>query len=344
MGSRGVRSAGALVCVLGLLAAACTWKGVPSFEATAEPVIAVLCQFSQEVVLLDPDDLHEMGRIGLKSQSLEFDAHGRRLVTAQTGGHDRDVGREFGELDLESGTVAYTRLKSLDIQSVAVATSGWFMLTTGLVGPSGQALHRVSSDREVEDLFVPPGISGCVAAGDRVWISRFWDDEKGRPIDKYFVFGKDGEPRELASEMTRTVSLCGSDDAVVAFGLSGNRPMLVRHDAESGEVLASALCEGFDVGAAWAWAAGPYIALADGPVADYYLAKRLVLVDAVTLKTVGAIDVEGVSAVCEVGDGRLAVAEGNGVLSLVDPRALEKVISRQVGDPRGDMVDIELVQ
>lgn len=342
MGVWSLRGLGMLVCTLGLLGSGCVWRGA-SFEETRQPVIAVLCQFSREVILLDPDSLQELERVPLRSQSLEFDARGREIVTAQTGGHDRDAGREFGRIDLDAGSVAYTRLKSVDIQSVAVARSGWLMLTTGLVGPDGQWLHRVSVDGGVEDMFLPPGISSCTAAGDRVWVSRFWDDEKGHPTDTYFVYDERGRPRELTSEMTQTVTLCGFDDAVIAFGLSNGLPRLVRHDALSGEVLANQPCEGFDEGPSWAWSAGRYIALADGPAADYYLADRLVLVDAVSLKTVGAMKVDGVSAVCEGEEGRLVVCEGDGEVSIVDPQSLEKLVSRKIGDPRGDMADVESI-
>lgn len=346
MGSRGfcsVRGVAVLACMLGVLASGCANKGARVFDATDEPVIAVLCQFSQEVVLLDPDDLREIERIGLNSQSLEFEARGRQLVTAQTGGHGDDAGREYGVIDLEAGSVEYHRLGSMDIQSVAVTRPGWLMLTTGLVGPKGQWLHRVSADGRVEDLFVSAGISGLAATRDRVWVSHFWDDETGHPADRYLSYGEQGDPTVISSELTRTVSLCGSDDAVVAFGYANDRTRLVRHDAETGEVLAAAWCEGFDAGPSWAWSAGPYIALADGPAEDYFLATRLVLVDAVTLERVGAIDVEGVSAVCEAPDGRLVVCEGNGVVSMLDMTSLEKVVSKQVGDSRGDMVDVEVV-
>jgi len=342
-GARSIRGVSVLVCILGVLVCGCAGKGARVFEATDEPVIAVLCQFSQEVVLLDPDDLREIERIGLTSQSLEFEARGRQLVTAQTGGHGDEAGREYGVIDLEVGSVAYHRLGSIDIQSVAVTRPGWLMLTTGLVGPKGQWLHRVSVDGGVDDLFVSAGISGLAATRDRVWVSHFWDDETGHPADRYLIYGETGDPTVVTSEMTRTVSLCGSDDAVVAFGYANDRTRLVRHDAQTGEVLATAWCEGFEAGPSWAWSAGPYIALADGPAEDYFLATRLVVFDAVTLESVGSVDVEGVSAVCEAPDGRLVVCEGNGDVSLVDPVSFEKVVSKPIGDSRGDMVDVEIV-
>lgn len=319
----------------------CSAREYRSFEATKDPVIAVLCQMTREVVLLDPEDLDVVRRIPLKSQSLDFDSDGRQLLTAQTGGHGTEMGKEYGRVDLDAGAVKYTSLQSLDIQTVSVADDGWYMLTTGLVNERGQWLHRVSVDGEVEDLQLAPGICGSTSAGDRVWVWHFWDDETGEPSDQYMIYGPSGEPEVISSQLTMTLGACGFDQEVIAFGVDGATAALVRHDARTGRVLKIATVVGFEVGPSYAWSAGTYLAIADGPSADYYLATRLLLIDPRTLEVVRVVEsLRGVSAVTSGPNGYLIVCEGDGSVSLIDPATAKKCVTAKIGDPRGDLVDV----
>jgi len=334
----------ALVLATGVVQAGCTQRSEPRFEATREPVIAVLCQMSREVVLLDPSDLGVVQRIPLRSQSLDMDVSGRVILTAQSGGHGADMGREFGRVTLETGRVEYSALESMDIQMVAAPVGGWHMLTTGLISSEGQWLHRVSPEGDVENLHLSPGVCGCVSTADNVWVWHYWDDETGHPTDRYLVYDQTGEPRAISSELTLTTTLCGFERQVVAFAADDDAATLVRHDPRSGAVLGSERITGFETGPCYAWAAGDCIAIADGPYGDYYEASRLVLVDAVSLKVEGAVEsLHGVSAVNEGPDGTLIICEGDGTVSLLDSTTLKVRASEVVGDPQGDLVDVEFI-
>jgi len=332
-----------IMCGVCIALVGCTDSRMREFEPTEEPVIAVLCQMSQEIVLLDPADMRELQRIPLRSQALDMDVTGRSILTAQCGGHGSDMGREFGRIALATGRVDYTELDSMDIQMVSAPTGGWFMLTTGLISAEGQWLHRVS-DGEVENLQLGPGVCGCVATGKNVWVWHYWDDETGHPEDRYLIYESRGEPQTISSELTMTVALLGFEQQVVAFGVEGDAAKLVRYDARDGTVLSTGRVDGFEDGPSYAWAAGEHIAIADGPAGDYYAASRLVLVDSATLEPEGVLEpVRGVSAVNAAPDGKLIICEGDGTVSLLDPATLEVCESAVVGDPRGDLVDVEYV-
>ena len=333
-----------LVLATGVTQVGCAQRGGSRFKPTREPVIAVLCQMSSEVVLLDPSDLRLVQRIPLQSQSLDMDALGREILTAQSGGHGVDMGREFGRIDLDSGRIEYTPQNSMDIQMVSAATGGWFMLTTGLVAADGQWLHRVSADGRVENLTESPGVCGCAATDQAVWVWHYWDDETGKPKDRYAVYGPDGPPRDVSSEQSMTVSLCGYEDRVVAFGVDGDRAKLAIHDALTGGLRRLAYIDGFEMGPSYAWAAGRYVAIADGPYGDFYQATGLLFVDSVTLEVMGSIkSLHGVSAVNAGPEGQLIVCEGDGTVSLVEPDSFHVLETAVIGDPRGDLVDVEYV-
>lgn len=343
MGSRWLRAALVWVLTLGCaLVTGCSKDATGAFEPVDGPVVAVLCQMSREVVLLDPVDLSELQRVKLSSQALDLDVMGRRLITAQCGGHGDEMGREYGMLDLERGDMNYTKLGSMDTQTAAATHEGWFMLTTGLVGPEGHWLHRVDCEGKVEDLWLSPGVAGCTGTRDRVWVWHHWDDESGSPTDGYYVYSAAGTPQPVASEMTLTVSLCGFETEVVAFGRSNADARLVRYAATDARVLGEALVGGFETGPAFAWAAGRYVAIADGPLQDTYAAQRLVFVDAVSLERVGALPVRGVSSVSNGPDGGVLVAQGDGTLTHYDAD-LQPVASTKVGDPQGEIVDLAYV-
>ncbi|MDO8987829.1 MAG: hypothetical protein Q7V14_06370 [Coriobacteriia bacterium] len=333
-----------LVVLLLAMPFGCSAREYRSFEETKDPVIAVLCQMTREVVLLDPEDLSVVRRIPLKSQSLDFDTDGRELLTAQTGGHGAEMGKEYGRVDLNAGTVDYTVLESLDIQTVSVADGGWCMLTAGLISERGQWLHRVGRDGTVENMQLSPGICGSASARDRVWVWHFWDDETGDPSDQYMIYGPTGQPKVISSQLTMTVGVCGFDDEVIAFGVDGGTARLVRHDARTGRVLRIATVDGFKVGPAYAWSAGRYLAIADGPSEDYYRATRLLLIDPQTLEIVRVVEsLKGVSAVSAGPKDSLIVCEGDGSVSLVGANTANKYVTATIGDPRGDLVDVAYV-
>lgn len=333
-----------LVLATGVVLVGCAQRSEARFKAMREPVIAVLCQMSSEVVLLDPSDLSVERRIPLRSQSLDMDVSGREILTAQSGGHGADMGREFGRIDLDAGTTAYTALESMDIQMVSAASDGWLMLTTGLVSADGQWLHRVSPDGQVANLKLDPGVCGCVATDEVVWVWHYWDDETGNPKDRYLIYGPEGSPRSITSEQSMTVSLCGFRNQVVALGVEGKRAKLVSHDALTGAVGRVGYVGEFEVGPSYAWSAGPYVAIADGPYGDFYQATGLLFVDPVTLEIVGSIkSLNGVSAVNEGPNGQLIVCEGDGTVSLVEPGSFHVRNAAVIGDPRGDLVDAEYV-
>ncbi|MBU4556740.1 MAG: hypothetical protein KJ747_07710 [Actinobacteria bacterium] len=333
-----------LLVLLLTLPFGCSAREYRLFEATRDPVIAVLCQMTRELVLLDPEDLSVVRRIPLKSQSLDLDTDGRKLLTAQTGGHGSEMGKEYGCVDLDAGTVHYTSLTSIDIQTVSVADDGWYMLTAGLVNERGQWLHRVDADGNIEDLQLPPGICGSTSVRDRVWVWHFWDDETGNPSDEYMIYGPTGRPEVISSQLTMTVGVCGFDDEVIAFGVDGANAQLVRHDARTGRVLKIATTDGFEVGPSYAWSAGRYLAIADGPSEDYYQSTRLLLIDPQTLEVVRVVEsLKGVSAVSAGPKGNLIVCEGDGSVSLVDPNTARRFVTAKIGDPRGDLVDVAYV-
>ncbi len=343
MGSRWMRSALVWLLALGcVLTTGCSKDKPVTFKPVDGPVVAVLCQMSREVVLLDPGDLGELRRVKLSSQALDLGVLGRRLITAQCGGHGDEMGREYGALDLERGDLTYTKLGSMDTQMAAATREGWFMLTTGLVGPEGHWLHRVDSEGKVEDLWLSPGVAGCAGTRDRVWVWHHWDDESGAPSDGYYVYSAAGTPQSVSSEMTLTVSLCGFETEVVAFGRSGMDARLVRYSATDARILGEVLVGGFETGPAFAWAAGRYVAVADGPPQDTYEADRIVFVDAVTLEQAGVLQVRGVSSVSGGPDGGVLVAQGDGTVTYYDAD-LRAVTSTKVGDPRGEIVDLAYV-
>lgn len=345
MGS-GMRRFGAVFVSAALIAVACSGCGrrdKGSFRPPEGPVIAVLCQMSREVVLLAPDDLSVLARVPLRSQSLDMDAGGRTIVTAQSGGHDEEAGREFGRIDLSNGRVSYTGLKGRDIQTVGVAEGGWLMLTTGLIGQDGQFVHRVSRDGAIEDLTLEPGVGGCVGTRERVWVWRYWNDEAATPDDTYFVYGPTGAPVEVSSEMSMTVTLCGFADEVVAFGTDGTHARFAFYKAEDARLLRVGEVGGFASGPVYAWAAGRYIAVADGPPGDYYRATHLVFVDRESLTVAGTLDVAGVSAVAQGPADSLLVCQGDGSVMMLDGVTFEERSTARIGDPRGDLVDVEYV-
>jgi len=299
---------------------------------------------SSQVVLLDPSDLGVVQRIPLVSQSLDMDVSGREILTAQSGGHGADMGREFGRIDLNAGRIDYTALKSMDIQMVSAASGGWLLLTTGLVAADGQWLHRVSADGRVENLKQSPGVCGCAATDETIWVWHYWDDETGNPKDRYLIYGPEGSPKDVSSEQSMTVSLCGFEDRVVAFGVDGERARLTSHDALTGAVRDVAHIDGFEIGPSYAWAAGRYVAIADGPYGDFYQATGLLFVDPVTLEVMGSVkSLQGVSAVNAGPNGQLVVCEGDGTVSLVEPGSFRVLNSVVIGDPRGDIVDVEYI-
>lgn len=338
-----VAAGGASALVLLALAAGCSAESKKAFEPQSGSVIAVLCQHERSVVLLDPHTLEPRGRARLKSQSLDMDASGRSLLTAQSGGHDADVGREFGRIDLEAGTIGYTEVSGRDVQTVGATTAGWALFTTGRLDQEGQYVHRVNADGELDDLQVEPGVVGCVGTRDRVWLWRYWNDEQGEPDDSYRVFGSTGDPVAVSSEMSMTIALCGFPDDVVAVGTAGSAARLAVYDARTSRLRRVGVVDGFETGPSYAWAAGRYVAVADGPSQDYFEATRLQFVDRATLQVVGSVAVEGVSAVTEGPEGRVVLCEGDGTVSLLDPHTFEVVSSTRLGDPRGELVDVEYV-
>jgi len=202
----------------------------------------------------------------------------------------------------------------------------------------------VSADGRVENLKQSPGVCGCTATDDAVWVWHYWDDESGNPKDRYVIYSSEGLPKDVSSEQSMTVSLCGFEDCVLAFGVDGKRAKLASHDALTGALRGLAYIDGFETGPSYAWAAGRYLAIADGPYADFYQATGLLFVDPSTLEVVGSVkSLHGVSAVNEGPKGQLIVCEGDGTVSLVEPGTFRVLDSAVIGDPRGDLVDVEYV-
>lgn len=349
MGNRSGRlGVSILLCAVILSQSGCDpTAGTRRFAPVRGPLIGVLRQFDHSIVLLDPATLEVRGTIPLASQSLDFDVAGRTLITAQCGLHGRDIGREVGFADLETGQLEYVKLSGVDPLKVHATGDGWALVETGMIDAEGQRLHRVDIDsRSVEDLSVAPATGAAAATSRHVWVAHSSQEggDSGA-AQEYLVFGRAGDERHPATEEGRVLSVCGFDSAVVSLVVSGPQPRLVRREALSGSVEATCALD-LRQAPVWAWSAGRYVVVAESDSMDLFSVSRLVVFDADTLEPRGVLaDLPGASAVTATDGGVLVVCHGDGTVSSFDVSNGLAPLARtgRIGDERGDLIDAEYI-
>lgn len=293
------------------------------------PVLAVLSYSPDELVLVEPETLSVIKRVGLRSMGTDplASTGSRVFVTAQCGGVGDDADDALAVIDLRTGgTVRYIALPEPNPGFVEPAGGDTVLVSHGIWSAGGIPVTRVdlATGAVAAHGLVANAYGGLLVAAGSLWTV----GPEGAD-----VVSPDHTVRRTALDLSSSDMVApGEDEALIApDGDSNDSLLLVTPEGRSARlsrvsavdfgVITTGTVEGLDDGIAEIISVGDLLVLRDSigqNPADP--GGPLIVLDRATLKELRRIDVGGsVSSVAALGDRVFAIRWDSGELVKVDP-------------------------
>ncbi len=299
-------------------------RATSEFEPLAAPTLAVLLLEPPTVVLLNPETLTVEREIRLRSESIDIEARGDALVTAQCGGPGDASDSAVAVITPATGRVEYVETGFLDAEHVtpwgSAADSRWLVIH-GEVSNGGSAGAIVdAASLRARDYSLSTGILCAENVNGQVWATGLTGDGSGENLAEELFIGNDAGWRLIEAVSDPVHAICEVDDgAVVVQSLDQGVARIAVRDSEGREIRDGRV-GGFRAGVGRACSVKlGLLAIADSDWRDPGRGEQIILVDSESLEATGHVmGVPGPITLCAYEGALLVGCERTGEVLRID--------------------------